>query len=672
MSFAPLAFKFLALGLIPRPNAQLDGLKPSSVPCHFERIPGTIRHHLQSDCPISLSPNRLNPQTDRHCAHQKIKYILEEMNAEKKVTITRVQFNNFKAFQRFSIRIRDINVLVGPNNSGKSTILNAFRVLAAGIKRANAKSATTVPGPEGDTYGHYVSVDELPISFENVHTNYETDKASTITFTLSNGNSLRLYFPEARECVLIPNTVSRSARTPSIFRREFPISIEFVPVLGPLEHEEQRVEERTVQRNLITHRASRNFRNYWRYNFDYFDKFAQLLSSTWQGMKILPPEAVGLDTLVMFCEENGILRELYWAGFGFQVWCQLLTHVVRSHEADFLIVDEPEIYLHPDLQRQLLALLRSAGPKVILATHSTEVIAEADPDEILVVDKSARSAKRLKNIDQVQGAIEYLGSIQNITLTQLARTRRVLFVEGTDFKLLGQYARILELPRVANQSNFTVVPTEGFSHWPKLQAFQWGFEKTMGQKLSLGAVFDRDYRCDEHISKITNDLSNSLEIVHFHQRKELENYLLVPVVLEKAIQKRYRSANGSLDGLETIEILLETITVPLKADVQAQYINERVKYFKKSPKSDATTTSEAIKIFEQKWTDIASRMEIVPGKKTFSDLNSYLQRIYGISITPSAVVREFSKLNVPRDLVRFLRQVDRVFCQPIDNTVDKE
>lgn len=588
------------------------------------------------------------------------------MNEENKVTITRVQFRNFKAFRQFNVHIRDINILVGPNNSGKSTILNAFRVLAAGIKRANARSATRVPSPEGNYhYGHIVSVEELPISFENVHTNYETEKTSSITFFLSNKNKLILYFPEARKCVFIPITNSRSARTPSTFRRQFPISIDFVPVLGPLEHEEKRVEERTVQRNLITHRASRNFRNYWRYNSDYFDEFARLLSNTWQGMKILLPEQASLDTIVMFCEEDGILRELYWAGFGFQVWCQLLTHIVRAHNADFLIVDEPEIYLHPDLQRQLLALLRNSGPRLIIATHSTEIIAEADPDEILVVDKSTRSAKRLKNIEQVQDAIEYLGSNQNITLTQLARTRKVLFVEGKDFKLLGQFARILELPRVANQSNFTVVPTEGFSHWPKLQAFQWGFEKTMGQTLTIGAVFDRDYRCDEEITKIISDLSKSLALVHFHRRKELENYLLVPVALEKAIYKRYRSKKGTSLGLEPIESILELITDPLKADVQAQYISERVRYFKSSHKSDATITAETIKVFEQKWKHITSRMEIVPGKKTFSALNQHIQDAYGISVTPLAVIREFSKINVPHDLAKFLRQVDQMFCQSI-------
>ena len=66
-----------------------------------------------------------------------------------------------------------------------------------------------------------------------------------------------------------------------------------------------------------------------------------------------------------------------------------------------LVVDEPEIYLHPDVQHQLVSILRDAGPDILAASHSTEIIGEADPTEILIVDKTKQSATRLKEIEQV-------------------------------------------------------------------------------------------------------------------------------------------------------------------------------------------------------------------------------------------------------------------------------
>lgn len=588
---------------------------------------------------------------------------------ENVVAISKVQFHNFKAFPDFALSLRDVNVLVGPNNSGKSTILNAFRILASGIRRARAYRADRVTGIDGDTYGHYISTEELPFSFENVHTNYDRDKQSFIVFTLSNRNTLTLYFPEPRACILIPKTAARSAMTPTTFRTEFPLEVDFVPVLGPVEHDEDRVEERTVQRNLQTHRASRNFRNFWRFNAGMFDEFAHLLAQTWPGMAIQPPEGIGPENKIyMFCMEHENHRELYWSGFGFQVWCQLLTHIVRAKRADYLVVDEPEIYLHPDLQRQLLSILRSAGPKLLLATHSTEIIAEAEPDEILIVDKSKRSAQRLRRIDQVQDAIERLGSSQNITLTQLARTRRVLFVEGNDFRLLSQFAGVLNLPRVKTQSNFTVVPSDGFSNWSKIDAFSWGFKQTMKQSLDIGAVFDRDYRCDEEIDEIVHELSGNLRFVHFHSRKELENYLLVPVVLEKAIKQRLIERATSLDF--HIDAVLEEITNPLKSSVSGSYLGARVDYFRKRSSGIATSTvsTDAMENFERRWSDISLRMEIVPGKEVFSKLNAYLQDNYRVSLTPFQVVRNFNRFNVPKDLVTFLRKVDSIFCAPLSST----
>jgi predicted ATPase len=43
----------------------------------------------------------------------------------------RVDFHRFKAFSTFALHLRHFNILVGPNKSGKSTILAAFRILAA-------------------------------------------------------------------------------------------------------------------------------------------------------------------------------------------------------------------------------------------------------------------------------------------------------------------------------------------------------------------------------------------------------------------------------------------------------------------------------------------------------------------------------------------------------------
>ena len=389
---------------------------------------------------------------------------------EKPTRITSIHFREFKAFSRYSLSLEHVNILVGPNNSGKSTILGAFRVLAIALKQARSKRPERVDTSEGSQAGYKLSEVALPMSLENVHTDYApTD--SIVTFQLSNKNKLHLLFPATEGCFLIPETAWGPVHSPSSFKRAFPIDVAVVPVLGPVEHCEKRRERDTVVAGISTHRASRHSRSYWHYFPDGFEHFAAMIRATWPGMDIQRPEVVDQLTneLAMFCLEDRMTRELYWAGFGFQIWCQLLTHVSRAKVSTVLVVDEPEICLHPDVQRQLLGILRETGPDILLATHSTEIIAEADPSEILVIDKAQHAASRLTDVSGVQKALDAIGSIQNITLTARARNRRVVFVEGDDdFRLLRRFARKLGFEELGAGMGLTSLESGGFGSWQRV------------------------------------------------------------------------------------------------------------------------------------------------------------------------------------------------------------
>ena len=205
---------------------------------------------------------------------------------------------------------------------------------------------------------------------------------------------LFLIFAPAEGCILVPQPNGRMVTSAATFKREFPLSLVVVPVLGPVEHSETRRERATVVGGLSTHRASRHFRSYWYYFPEGFQAFSDLVSRTWLEMNIKPPELdPATGKLSMFCLEGRMTRELCWVGFGFQIWCQLLTHLSRANESSLVVVDEPEVYLHPDVQRQLVGILRDIGADVLLATHSTEIMAEADPSDIVMVDKRKTSGR---------------------------------------------------------------------------------------------------------------------------------------------------------------------------------------------------------------------------------------------------------------------------------------
>jgi predicted ATP-dependent endonuclease of OLD family len=388
-------------------------------------------------------------------------------------------------------------------------------------------------------------------------------------------------------------------------------------------------------------------------------------------MEISPPEPLNVfdEKLAMFCSEDRIDREIYWAGFGFQVWCQLLTHLFRSHEASIVVIDEPEIYLHPDVQRQLLGILRELNTDILLATHSVEIMGEADPSEILLVDKKRRSAKRLKDIEGIQQACEALGSAQNVTLTQLARTRKIIFIEGTDdYTMIRRFARRLGYAELSSGNDLTPFESGGFTSWDKVKALSWGLSKTLDAKIPIAAVYDRDYFCQEEIDKIHQELSSELDVAHIHGRKEIENYLLIPSILErvldKAIKEREKRTQKSVPRSESISEILERITEQERTKIQSQYIAKRNDFLKKTGKDSATITTETIDQFDKKWKTLDERMEIVPGKQILKMLRDKIQSLYATNLTDVKIIDEFKSYEVPKDLADLIERLESFRIKP--------
>lgn len=580
--------------------------------------------------------------------------------------ITSVKLKNFKAFENYSLSLGRTNILVGPNNSGKSTILGTFRILEQALRIANRVRPYPISTHTNErTLGHVISESSLPVSVENVQFEYNNED-SVVEFRHSSGNLIFLYFPAGGGVTMYWDAHGKTIRTPAAFRRNFPINVQVIPVLGPVEQDEKIVTDETVRRGAGTPRASRHFRNYWRKNPEGFDDFKRLIENTWTGMSIKEPELVsyGESRLSMFVYENKMARELYWTGLGFQIWCQLLTHIARCSNADLLVVDEPEVYLHPEVQRQLLDILREVSPDILLATHSVEILSEAEPNEILLVDKKKRSARRVNDIEGIQNAIDNIGSIQNVTLTELARNGRLVFVEGLDdYKIIRRFAKILGHSELASGSGLTPVESGGFGSWKNIEALAWGFERTLGPRIKICAIYDRDYRSEEEIASLINSLGNKIDLIHFHKRKEIENYLLCPPALDRAIRKAIMNRSSIAQKSINIEInltmILETISEEFKLESQENYARNYQEFMKNIEMDTEKLAEDSQNTFEDFWKEIETRLLIIPGKKMIKKLRACVQDQFGVTLTNYKIISEFKAEEVPADLLLLIQKLNR-------------
>ena len=580
------------------------------------------------------------------------------------LAFNRIHFRRFKAFSDFSLDIKRLSILVGPNNAGKSTVLSAFRILSSGIKRARNRNAALVPNILGEALGYQIDLAAISIAEENIFYNYDDSEPADITFYISKKVVIRLLFLDANVCSMFVELDGVEITTAAAFKKLINIEIGFVPILGPVEQRELLYEKQAAQLALFNYRAARNFRNIWHHFPLNFEKFRIEIARTWPGMDIQLPEKYYKDNkayLSMYCLEHRMARELCWSGFGFQVWCQMLTHLIASEGVSLFLIDEPDIYLHSELQRQLLGILRQLGPDILMATHSTEIISDADSEELVVINKHKRKARRIRKPAEVADVLAGLGSSLNPTLTQLAKTKRALFVEGQDFNLISRFARKVGESGVANRRDFAVISTDGFAP-EKIRNLKMGIEFALGSEILAAAILDRDYRCDDECAKISEGFADICRSFSIHTCKEIENFLLVPDAIERAAARKSADRSNRIGSearaVPRVTAVLDEFCSQKRFYVQSQLVDSRKRFERErgSKTHYATIFEQEFKRLDQKWQTTSLRYAIIPGKEALRSVNEALQQAQ-LGLTDFAIIDAMRQEEVPAEMRDLIAQL---------------
>jgi hypothetical protein len=149
-------------------------------------------------------------------------------------------------------------------------------------------------------------------------------------------------------------------------------------------------------------------------------------------------------------------------------------------------------------------------------------------------------------------------------------------------------------------------------------------------------MLDRDYYPETILNRVVIDLTSKNVKVHIWQKKELENYLIVPKALYRMFynkySKRYINSKMPLSESEFQEKLFSLFDV-LKEEVKAQIVLRAVENRVNKEIDQYSAFAEASKEFDIDWSDIEFRKNVIPGKRFFSIMNDWLNRDYGISIS---------------------------------------
>ncbi len=126
-------------------------------------------------------------------------------------------------------------------------------------------------------------------------------------------------------------------------------------------------------------------------NHDVYQRLEEFLKLGFPGFQRLEFPVVGAGQVTMTWEQDGLRSPLYPSELseGTLRFLWLATVLLSPDPSPITLIDEPEISLHPELLKLLAALLQDAASRgqLIVATHSSDLVRWLQPDEVLVLDK---------------------------------------------------------------------------------------------------------------------------------------------------------------------------------------------------------------------------------------------------------------------------------------------
>lgn len=573
-----------------------------------------------------------------------------------------IQFQDYKAFRRFVISARGKNVLVGPNNAGKSTALDAFRIAADALRFVSRRNAVLKTQEDHNVCSTWaVPASVIQNDLRSCIHNFGEGPAK-ISIKLDNGNIFKIVIPNDGdlECYLITDVVAR--KNTKFLRDNFSLNLVVVPTLSPLEQNEELVLQKTVERNRYGRLASRNFRNFWLHRSEKeFADFADLVEFGWPGVRILRPEVEHNPSgsiVRMYFRDGSNVREIQWAGFGFQVWMQTMMHLCESDSSSTLILDEPDIYLHPDLQHRLLQLIADRVGQYFIATHSTEIINEVEPGDVLIVRPASRGAKRIQGDAGYADVYTAIGSSENAQFARLARTQKVLYFEGKDARILSRLAKRLTGMDFISRGSVTLMKTDGFSNWSRVSNSSWVFRNFFGFDIPVAAIFDRDYRSDHEVDEFVRRINSADTKCRVWPFKEIENILLVPRAVE-AVVERYCGSDLSDDWNRAIADIFASCYESVKSKTLSARIGSRISYEvgRGSAKDISTISAAEEEDFTASWSYDEFKRKVVPGKEVFAEVAREVQDRFAVTLTSARVIDELKVTEIDSEVFEILKEI---------------
>ncbi|OFV93739.1 MAG: AAA family ATPase [Acidobacteria bacterium RIFCSPLOWO2_12_FULL_54_10] len=459
--------------------------------------------------------------------------------------LTKLTIRNFKRFEEAVIELGNPVVFIGPNDSGKTTALQALALWSIGVRRwkeklsgrtpatkrpgvaINRRDLLTVPVPAANLLWRDLHV-------RNVRREDGGQKTTNVLIDIlvegvSKGQEwkfgLEFYYANVESFYCRPMS-NKDGRRMDVPLEAGEVRIAFLPPMSGLAPQESRLDLGAINVHLGEGRTAEVLRNLCfqivslEGGNELWKKICDRIEDLF-GIKLGVPTYISErgEITLSYRNRTRVVLDLSASGRGLQQTLLLLAHLVINPKS-ILLLDEPDAHLEILRQRQTYQLLvdtaREHGSQIIAASHSEVVLNEAADRDVVI----AFVGKPHRIDDRGSQALKALKEIGFDQFYQAEQMGWVLYVEGaTDLAILQALSKKLHHPAqkfldrpfvryVGNQPN-------------KAESHFFGLREASPNLVGF-ALFDQiDQQLQIHPALIEYKWS----------RREIENYLCSPDTL---------------------------------------------------------------------------------------------------------------------------------------------
>lgn len=360
-----------------------------------------------------------------------------EMNME----LQAVEVRSFKKLEKIELLIPTLTVLVGGNNSGKSSLLQGihFAITVLQSARLSAEGGKPINTLGFDQFIYKPTGDLIRL---NNATPITSKNGPEFTFTYTDAGSaehqtFELKLRRGKNANIAITCDDKSTFFIRAANRTEPLSV-FVPGLAGVPLREELRTPSVVANGIAQGDSNVYLRNVlFRICKDQtkLTRFHEMIASVFPGLTISsafdPDTHLYIDISV---EQDGRTVPLEMVGTGVLQAIQLVAYVTAYSPA-LLLLDEPDAHLHPSNQRLLALTLQkiaeSGSTKVILATHSRHMFdALAQDEKTQIIWMKAGSKQEEADKTNLSVLLD-LGALDSFELLHAGQQRIVLLTEDT-------------------------------------------------------------------------------------------------------------------------------------------------------------------------------------------------------------------------------------------------